>query len=127
MATRPVAVEAAIRHQTPPAAMARAAKRGEATLVHCCCDEGSLLSRPRTEVGPTHCVDVTANDEFTPEVGFRKAKQAITGPTSTLFYCSPCRGGSAWQRLNLARAIARGEWAAVLRMQRHTLVMGILC
>ena len=105
----------------PPAAAARAcaARNGRATLVHCCCDQGSLLSRPRVEGGPTNFVDITAADDFTSDAGFAKAKAAITGPESTFFYCSPCTGGSAWQRLNLAKAIAKGRWSTVLKILEH--------
>ena len=72
----------------------------EKSFIHCCCENGRLLPNP---VGGTHMqiVDVTTETDFTDQRTVNDAIRKLKGPGDILFYCSPCTGGSAWQKLNL--------------------------
>ena len=76
-------------------------------FIHCCCEKGSLLSRPYNPTGPSKFVDITKEEDFTTEKGFSLAIEHVHGPRDSFFYCSPCTGGSAWNRFNAAVARER--------------------
>ena len=67
------------------AASATAATGKPMTLVHCCCEAGSLMSRPYTKY-PMDFVDITKEDDFTTEKGYQKSIASIKGPEDTFFY-----------------------------------------
>ena len=73
------------------------------TFVHACCETGSLLSRPTVSSIGCKMVDITKEDDFTDKHGTDMAIKGIIGPRDTLFFSSPCTGGSPWQRINLLR------------------------
>ncbi|MFM7984222.1 MAG: hypothetical protein ACKPKO_33360, partial [Candidatus Fonsibacter sp.] len=53
-------------------------------------------------------IDVTAEDDFTSGITIRKVIRSIRTAADVFFYCSPCTGGSSWQRLNLELARRKG-------------------
>ena len=99
-------------------AMASTVSEEKRTLVHCCCEKGSLMSRPYVKT-PMNFVDITKEDDFTTEEGYQKAISSIKGPEDTFFYCSPCTGGSLWQRLNEKRARLKGRQDTLLKIEAH--------
>ena len=99
-------------------ALASTVSEEKRTLVHCCCEKGSLMSRPYVKF-PMNFVDVTKEDDFTTEKGYQKAISSIKGPEDTFFYCSPCTGGSLWQRLNEKRARLKGRQDTLLKIEAH--------
>ena len=84
-------------------------KYAAASLVHCCSEVGNLLSKPYSR-GELHVnfVDITEQDDFTSERAVAHVISTIKGPGDMFFFCYPCTGGSAWQRLNLAKAKLHG-------------------
>ena len=69
-------------------ALASTVSEEKRTLVHCCCEKGSLMSRPYVKT-PMNFVDITKEDDFTTQQGLDKALEGIVGPESTLLDCSP--------------------------------------
>ena len=72
----------------------------QATFIHCCCEKESLLSRP-TEGKDMKIIDIVKEDDFTKSSTVKRIVKQLRGPGDVFFYCSPCTGGSTWQRLNL--------------------------
>ena len=60
-------------------------------------------------------VDITKEDDFTAAAGIDRAIQNIKGPRDSLFFSSPCTGGSPWQRINLLR----GGDRMLVRLKGH--------
>ena len=84
----------------------------EKSVINCCCENGSLLSNP---VGLTHMriVDMTKETDFTDQRTVNDIICKLRGPGDILFYCSPCTGGSTWQRLKLDLA-KRNGWESTI-------------
>ena len=89
------------------------------TLVHCCSEKGNLLSRPYLPGGAQKFVDITKEDDFTTDKGFMKTISHVQGPQDTLFFCSPCTGGSAWNRFNEAKAKEKGWTQTLIKIEGH--------
>ena len=86
---------------------------GERSLVHCCCcEKGKLLSNP---VDDTKMKIHYISNMKTVDGIIRK----LSGPADVFFYCSPCTGGSAWQRLNLELEKKRNWAETVVKLIVH--------
>ena len=90
----------------------------EKYAMHCCCEDGSLLSNP---IGGTHMkiVAVTKETDFTDQRTVGDVIRKLKGLGDTCFYCSPCAGGSAWQKLNLVLAKRKGWESTSVRLIDH--------
>ena len=96
----------------------QSAPADEKSFIHCCCEDGSLLSSPvkRTR---TKIVDITKETDVTNRHTVNDVIRIIKGPGDISFYCSPCTRGSAWQKLNLDRAKRRGLESMVVHLIDH--------
>ena len=89
-------------------------------LIHCCCEKGSLLSRPLVRNdSAVRFIDVTKEDDFASGSTLNKVLANLRGPGDMFFYCSPCTGGSAWQHINLAKAVTNRWHHSMLRLLHH--------
>ena len=90
----------------------------EKLFIHCCCEDGSLLSNP---IGGTHMkiVDVTKETDFTDQRTVGDIIRKLKGPADIFLYCSPCTGGSTWHRLNLDHATRNGWESTIVRLIDH--------
>ena len=86
--------------------------------MHCCCETGNLLSRP-TEGKDMKIVDIMKEDDFTNANTVKGVIRQIRGPGDIFFYCSPCTGGSTWQRLNLELAKRKGWNNTIVKIIDH--------
>ena len=59
--------------------------------------------------------DITKEDGFTNVSTVKAIIKKIKGPGDIFFYCSPCIGGSTWQRLNLELAKRKGWNNTILK------------
>ncbi|MFM7981845.1 MAG: hypothetical protein ACKPKO_21255, partial [Candidatus Fonsibacter sp.] len=92
--------------------------RNSAVFVHCCCESGNLLSRPVSDDRVTR-VDITAESDFTNESTVDRVIKSIRTSANVFFYCSPCTGGSSWQKLNLDLARRKGWKHTVVKLIGH--------
>ena len=85
--------------------------------------KGNLLSRP-TEGKDMKIVDITKGDDFTSANTVKDVIRQIRGPGDIFFYCSPCTGGSTWQRLNLELAKRKGWNNPIVKIIDHWVFIG---
>ena len=85
----------------------QSASADEISFIHCCCENGSVLSNPVGKTGMIIC-DITKKSDFTEPNTVCGIMRKLQGSGDVLFYCSPCAGGSTWQRLNLELAKRHG-------------------
>ena len=91
-----------------------------ATLVHCCAEDGNMLSRPITHKDrEVFFRNITKEDDFTTKAALNAVLADIVGPGDMFFFCSPCTGGSSWQHLNLSIAFQRGCTSTVHKLIGH--------
>jgi len=62
--------------------------------------KGNRLSNPVEGKG-VKVTDITKEDEFTNVSTVKDEIKHTKCPGDIFFYCSPCSGGSMWQRLNI--------------------------
>ena len=77
-------------------------------FIHCCCEKGALLSRPYRRDPQLTSIEVTQEQDFRSESTVKTIASKLSGPGDLFFYCSPCCGGSPWQRLNIHLAAKKG-------------------
>ena len=72
----------------------------EKSFIHCCCEEGGLISNPMDETR-MKVFDVTSPNMVSDII-------RMIGLGGVFFYCSPCAAVSTWQRLSLGLAKQNG-------------------
>ena len=63
--------------------------------------------------------DITKEDDFTNVNTVKYVIRKIKFPGDIFFYCSPCTGGSTWQRLNLELAKRKGWNNTIVKLIDH--------
>jgi len=95
-------------------------KYATAALVHCCAEDGNMLSKPILRSDrKVKFVNITKQDDFTTDAAVERVISSIRGPGDMFLYCSPCTGGSTWQHLNLHRAKQDGCDSTVWKLVGH--------
>ena len=89
------------------------------SCIHCCCEKCSLLSRPFKPGSWMNSIEITQAEDFRCGETVKRVVSAINGPGDLSFYCSPCCGGSPWQRLNLHLAAKKGWQPTMIRLLGH--------
>ena len=64
-------------------------------------------------------VDITQETYFTNQCTVNGVIRKLKGLGDILCYCSPCTGGSAWQKLNLDLAKRKGWESTIVRLIDH--------
>ncbi len=64
-------------------------------------------------------IDIVKEDDFTKSSTVQRIIQQIRGLGDIFFYCSPCTGGSTWQRLNLELAKRKGWNKTIVKIIDH--------
>ena len=64
-------------------------------------------------------VAVTKETGFTDQRTIGNVIRKLKGLGDILFYCSPCTGGSAWQKLNMDVAKCKGWESTIVRLIDH--------
>ena len=73
-------------------------------FIHCLfVKKGNIPSQPVEGKG-VKVTDITKEFDFTNVSTVKYVIKQIKGPVDIFFYCSPCTGGSTWQRLKLELA-----------------------
>ena len=73
----------------------QSAPADEKSFIHCCCEDGSLLSNP-VKGARMKVVDVTKETFCTNQCTVNNVIRKLKGLGDIFLYCSPCTGGSAW-------------------------------
>ena len=94
---------------TAPDGQAPHGSHHDRTLVEACCEVNSKLSKATRCSRGCRVVPITEDTDFTSEAGVAKAIASTTGPNDSLWYSSPCTGGSLWQLVNMLRGPATGK------------------
>ena len=88
-------------------------------FVHCCCEKGALLSRPSHKEPRLTTVEITQDNDLRSAETIAKVVSQLSGPRNLWFCCSPCCGGSPWQRLNMHLAAKKGWQSTMIRLIAH--------
>ena len=96
----------------------QSAPADEKSFIHCCCEDGSLLSNP-VKGARMKVVDVTKETFCTNQCTVNNVIRKLKGLGDIFLYCSPCTGGSAWQKLNLDLAKRKGWESTIVRLIDH--------
>ena len=64
-------------------------------------------------------VEITKDIDARTRMGIDTSKDAIKGPEDTLFWCSPCTGGSERQVYNISKAFQTGNLGTLYKIQGH--------
>ena len=124
----------AVTHACPDAS--DDANKGNRILVEACCEPGSKLAKRTRWSKGCKVVPITKGVDFTSDAGIKLAKSSIRGPRDSLWFSSPCTGGSMWAVLNLLKGPAtvkkiqkdwkqmRRLWRAFEQVAEHALDVG---
>ena len=97
----------------------RSAQADDTVFVHCCCaKKGNIVAKPVEGQG-LKIHDVTKEHDLTGSKTVREIIQNIKGLGDVFLYCSPCAGGSTWQRLNLELAKRKGWNKTIEKLIDH--------
>ena len=75
----------------------------ERSFSHCCCEKGNLLFNP-VDNTKMNIVDASKEHDFADPKTVDSIIRRLKGLGDVCFYCTPCSGGSTWQRLNIKLA-----------------------
>ena len=64
-------------------------------------------------------MEIPQEEDFRCGDTVRRVISAMNGPGDLFVYCSPCCGGSPWQRLNLHLAVKKGWQSTMIRLLGH--------